>query len=134
MWTPIVLAIFLFGAQPPQDGPRRITVGDAISAALESNADIAIASETVRQSDARAQEQRSALLPNITGTAGYIDQTINLVARGLQFPGIPSRVGPFGTTDVRLQFSEPVVDVSLLRRYQSVKNSAATRSEERRVG
>jgi outer membrane protein TolC len=44
----------------------------------------------------------------------------------MQLPGIPSKVGPFGTSDMRLQFSEPVFDFALMRRYQSMKNSTAT--------
>jgi outer membrane protein len=130
MWMQMLFVTLLMAAPAPQDGPRKLTVTDAINAALESNADIEIAGEAEKQTAAKAREQRSELLPNITGTAGYSNQTINLGARGLQFPGIPSKVGPFGTSDLRLQFSEPVVDVSLLRRYRAVKGAAATSKSE----
>jgi outer membrane protein TolC len=39
-------------------------------------------------------------------------------------PSIPTRVGPFEVNDARLQFSEPVLDISLIRRYRSLKQAA----------
>ena len=104
--------------------PKRLSLTDAIQAALENNADLAIAVEAAGQARARAGEQHSVLLPGINAVAGHTSQTVNLGARGIRFPGIPARVGPFDVTDVRLQFSEPVLDLSLIRRYQSSKRSA----------
>ena len=106
--------------------PRQLRLSDAIQAALENNANVQITQELQVQAGARAKEQRAVLLPNVNGTAGYVNQTINLGARGIRFPGfpIPATVGPFGTFDVRAQFTEPILDLSLIRRYQSARRSA----------
>jgi len=110
--------------------PKRLSLNDAIQAALENNADIALAEETTEQAKARAGEQRSMLLPNINAVVGHTSRTVNLGAMGIRFggipglPSIPTRVGPFEVSDARLQYSEPVLDVSLIRRYRSLKQSA----------
>jgi outer membrane protein TolC len=102
--------IFLCAAAELQAQPRPLDLGTAISAALENNASIEIAEESALAASARADEQRAALLPNVQARASYVDQVINIGDRGIRFPGIPSRVGPFGTTDVQIQFAEPVLD------------------------
>src|SRR5215475_4294535 len=113
MLTHVLLASLLISgpAQDTQDGPRKLTVTDAINAALESNADIQIAVEGERQSAAETQEQWLALLLNVTGTAGYVNQTINLGAQGLNLRGIPSKVGLFGMSTLQMQFNEPLIDI-----------------------
>jgi outer membrane protein len=110
--------------------PRRLSLNDAIQAALENNADLAIAAETTEQSKARADEQRSTLLPNLNASISHTSRTVNLGAMGISFgpipgfPAIPRQVGPFDINDARVQFSEPVLDLSLIRRYRSLKTSA----------
>ena len=122
----ILVSALLFFCQPSFAQPRQLSLSNAIQAALENNANVQITEELQVQAAARAKEQRAVLLPNVNGTAGYVNQTINLGARGIRFPGfpIPTTVGPFGTFDVRAQFSEPILDLSLIRRYQSARRSA----------
>jgi outer membrane protein len=73
------------------------------------------------------REQRAALLPSFEATAGYTEQTVSLGAIGLQVEGvpIPNKVGPFGTTQAQLQFSDQVLDLALIRRYQAAKRSSS---------
>ncbi len=128
MWAHLLITALLIAAPgvEPQEGPRKLSVTNAIAAALESNAEVQIAAEAEKQADANTRAQRSQLLPNVTGTAGYINQSLNLGARGFQFPGVPSKVGPLGTSDVRVQFNEPLLDLSLIRRYRAVKQAGST--------
>src|SRR5688572_9303724 len=121
--TFLIIISAALAAHPGYGQPRRITVNDAIQAALENNANVQISMEQEVQAQARSREQRATFLPNFTGAVSYSDQVINLGSRGLDFPGLPSRVGPFQNTDARLQFSEPL-DLSLIRRYQSLKRAA----------
>ncbi len=115
-----------------QNGPKRLSVNAAVQAALENNVSVQLAEQASIQSTIRIQEQRAALLPNFEGTAGYTNQTVSLGAQGIRFSDIPipNRVGPFGVSDFRIHFSEPVLDVSLIRRYQAAKRSAAAGSLE----
>ncbi len=122
---------FVYATQQAAAQPRKLTLHDAIQAALESNADVRIAGEQQVQAEALRQEQRAALLPNISGNASYVNQTVNLRALGigvgdLQLPAsvIPSIVGPFSIIDARVQYSEPVLDFSLIRRYQAYRRAA----------
>src|SRR5262245_6650881 len=122
-----ILGSVLFFFSTAVGQPRQLRLSDAIQAALENNANVQITEEVQVQATARAKEQRAVLLPNVNGSAGYVNQTINLGARGIRFPGfpIPTTVGPFGTFDIRAQFAEPILDLSLIRRYQSARRSAA---------
>jgi outer membrane protein len=120
LFIPFIMAVEL-GAQP-----RRLSLADAIQATLENNVDVAIAGENAEQARARVQEQRSALLPNIDAVGSQTHQTVNLNAIGIQLPPgtpIPTRV-TFNLTDGRFRFAEPVLDLSLIRQYQSSKHSA----------
>jgi len=69
--------------------PRRLSLNEAIQAALENNADIALAEETAEQAKARAQEQRSTLLPNVNAVVSHTSRTVNLGAMGIRFGGFP---------------------------------------------
>lgn len=120
----LILVALLLLAGTANAQPRKLSLSNAIQAALENNASVQIAEEQQIQAGARSQEQRAVLLPNVSGSAAYTNQTINLGARGIRFPGIPTTVGPFGTVDIRLQYAEPVLDIPLLRRYQSSRRTA----------
>lgn len=101
----------------------QLSLTAAIQAALENNAGVGIGEQQKIQAQARVQEQRSMVLPNLNGIVSHTDQTINLGSRGLGFPGLPHRAGPFGDTEIRVQFSEPL-DLTLIRRYQSARRAA----------
>lgn len=123
---PIALLICLLMLEPARQAqPKKLTLNAAIQAALENNPGVRISDESEVQARARVEEQRAVLAPNVNGLVSHADQTINLGARGLNFPGLPfpHRVGPFGDTETRVQFSEPL-DLSLIRRYQSSKRTA----------
>jgi outer membrane protein len=113
-----------------QSGPVRLSLDAAIQAALENNASVELSGESEVQSRLKAREEKAALLPNFALTGQFSDQTISLGAIGIQFAGvaIPNRVGPFGIGDMRVRFSEPVLDMSLIRRYQAAKRSTSATS------
>ncbi len=116
---------------PPAE-PLRLSLDAAVQAALTNNTSIQLAEQSEVQSGLQVRERRAALLPNFEATAGYTNETVNLGAIGLQINGvpIPSRVGPFGTTQAQLQFSQPVLDLALIRRYQAAKRSNSATDRE----
>lgn len=102
----------------------------------QGNAQIQISTETLKQAEARSGQALSALLPDISSSMSYRNQTTNLRASGLQFdvptiPGdsfaFPSLVGPFDVMDARISGSQSIFDISSIRRLQSAHagNSAA---------
>lgn len=123
MWTRlVVVALALsFPLNRAYAQAKPLNLNQAIAAALENNAGVKLSEEREVQAQSRMEEQRAGLLPNVQSVLGHTNQTVNLGARGIRFPGIPipTVVGPFSTTDARLQYGEPLFDLSLIRRYQS---------------
>jgi outer membrane protein TolC len=122
--------------------PVQLSLKRAVQVAIspEGSARIQLAGEALKQAQARALEQRAALLPNVDGAFSDQSRTENLVALGfsprvfgaipIQGFSFPTFVGPFTTTDARVTGSQSVFDFSTIRRYQASKvGVTAARSE-----
>jgi outer membrane protein len=122
--------------------PLKLSLKRAVDVAIspEGSASIQLADEALKQAQARALEQRAALLPNVD--ASFTDQgrTENLAALGFKptlfsaapIPGFsfPTFVGPYTTVDARVTGSQNVLDFSIIRRYQASKSGVtAARSD-----
>jgi len=124
----LLAASLAMAAEPVQLSLKR-AVDVAISP--EGSARIQLADEAVKQAQARALEQRAALLPNVDAAFSDQSRTENLAALGFNralFSAIPipgfnfnTFVGPFTTVDARLTGTQNVFDFSLIRRYQASK-------------
>jgi len=113
--------------------PVRLSLKRAVAVAVspEGSARVQLADEALKQAQARALEQRAALLPNVDGAFSDQSRTENLEALGfnakifsaIPIPGFsfPSFVGPFTTVDARFTGSQSVFDFSNIRRYQASK-------------
>jgi outer membrane protein len=116
--------------QQPEQGVLSLSLRRAVQIAItpDGNAQIQLSAEALKQAQARSGQALAALLPDISSSLSYRNQTLNLKANGLQFdnssiPGnafsFPSLVGPFDTMDARLSGSQSVFDISSIRRLQS---------------
>jgi len=113
--------------------PVQLSLKRAVDVAIspEGSARIQLADEALKQAQARALEQRAALLPNVDASFTDQSRTQNLAALGfststfgaIPIPGfsIKTFVGPFTTVDARLNASQSVFDFSTIRRYQASK-------------
>jgi outer membrane protein len=130
-------------------GPLQLSLKRAVETAIspEGSARIQLADEAVKQAQARALEQRAALLPNVDAAFSDQSRTQNLAALGfnsrifsaIPIPGFsfPTFVGPFTTVDARVSGSQSVFDFSNIRKYQASKvgvtaarsDSAATQEQ-----
>ena len=123
--------------------PVKLTLKRAVEVAIspEGSARVQLADEALKQAEARSLEQRAALLPNVDATFSDQSRTENLVALGfnphsfsaIPIPGFqfPTFVGPFTTVDARLNGSQSVLDLSVIRRFQASKvGVTAARSDE----
>jgi outer membrane protein len=108
--------------------PLKLSLKQAVDVALapEGSTRVQLAGEGVRQAQARANQSRAALLPNLDSYVSEQSQTRNLAAMGLTsihipIPGFsfPTFVGPFNTFDARVTASQSVFDFSSIRRYQA---------------
>mgnify|MGYP002381562545 CR=1 FL=1 len=108
-------------AQPPSPAPViKLTLRDAVQTALKQNPQIAIANLNIAESQENTIIDRSRLLPQIGIGASEAVRRANIEAQlGRGFPGFPRHIGPFWVMSGGVQFSMPVFDLSLLRRYQA---------------
>lgn len=132
--TCVLLIILAFtgaaAGQQPEQGVLSLSLKRAVQIAIapDGNAQIQLSAEALKQAHARSGQALAALLPDVSSSLSYRNQTLNLKANGLRFdiptiPGssfsFPSLVGPFDTMDARLSGSQSVFDISSIRRLQS---------------
>jgi len=102
--------------------PGGLTLAQAVEQARHSNLQAKLAVERMTESQAMRGVARSALLPNISGSASQMNLTANLAAMGLTstaFPGLPAFLGPWSRFDARFQAAQNLFDLSSIRRYQA---------------
>jgi outer membrane protein TolC len=99
-----------------------------IALAPEGSPRVALAEESIRQSQTGVAQARAAFLPDIEASVMDQNETVNLRSFGLKFqlpPGlgfsIPTFVGPFSNLDARATANQSVFDFSSIRKYQSSK-------------
>ncbi len=123
-------------------GPLPLSLRRAIEIAgsPEGNTNIQLSGEALKQAQARSAQARSALLPDLAGSFGARNQTVNLAAMGIKFnfpiPGfsLPRLVGPFTTMDARVTGTQTVFDFASIRRFQASKlGVAAAKSDAANV-
>jgi outer membrane protein TolC len=111
------------GAARTSPAPAQLTLAEAIRLAIENNLATLLAREQQRAAGGIVQQARSALLPNISGTAYQANLTQNLAALGFQpgtFPGFTNTfIGPFNNFDARARLVQNILDFSAIRNYQS---------------
>ena len=131
MGMPLVLE-----AQPGST-PLRLSLGQAVAAALTPGGDARpeIAEARLQQAQAQLAEVRSALAPQVETYMVGQGQTRSFDAFGLglvQFPlpgfSFPAVVGPFGTIDARIAVRQDLFDASARGR---VLRSPALRQPKR---
>jgi outer membrane protein TolC len=96
-----------------------------IALAPEGSPRVALAEESIKQSQTRVAQARAAFLPDIEASVGDQNETVNLRSYGLhiEVPGFnfPTFVGPFSVFDARATAQQNIFDFSSIRRYQSSK-------------
>ncbi|HUB79289.1 MAG TPA: TolC family protein [Bryobacteraceae bacterium] len=113
--------------------PVQLSLKRAVDVAIspEGSARIQLAGEALKQAQARALEQRAALLPNVDAAFSDQSRTENLAALGFNsklFAAVipvpfsfSTFVGPFTTVDARITGAQNLLDLSVIRRYQASK-------------
>ena len=127
-----VLALGLAGYVPAgrAQGVMQLSLKRAVDIALtpEGSARVALAEQSVRISETRVNQARSAFFPNLDGSVQERSQTVNLRTFGFDFnfpiPGfsIPSIVGPFSVFDARASAQTPALDFTIIRKYQASRS------------
>ncbi len=104
--------------------PISLSLQDAIDRGLKNNLGLLVSDTASRLAHAERVRALSALLPTVTGNISETLQQINLASFGFHFAGVPSVIGPFGVTDLRVSASQNVFD------FTSIKNRRAATENE----
>ncbi len=123
------MGLFLMAVGLFAQAPLELSLKQAVDMALaDGNTRVKLAEEAIRQSEARRDESRSALLPNIDGAVSDSSQTRNLKAFGFSFSQAPilglnfsTFVGPFEVFDARVSATQSIFDFSSIRNFQAAK-------------
>jgi outer membrane protein TolC len=118
------------GAQSPLSGsvrlgdpapePLSLSLRAAVERGLTSNLGILLSREGVRAAEGERQESRSGLLPHLSLSTSINVQQVNVRAEeGIQFPGMPSVVGPFANFDARVHLTQSILDSQSLFRVRA---------------
>src|SRR5687768_4286056 len=95
---------------PPSE--LRLTLKEAMEAALDNNPDVRLYKERIEAARAASSTQFGALMPNISGAAQTTHQTVYLGKFGLA----PQRTNPFDIYDARASLTQSLFSLSLIQR------------------
>jgi outer membrane protein TolC len=121
---------------PPE---LRLSLHDAIQAAVDNNANVRLVREKIAAAQANANTSLGALLPNVSGYVNGRNQTLNLATFG--FPlnqlaalGIPGGVTqPFDVYDARANLVQNLFSLSLIQRWRAARTGIDVASLEAEV-
>ena len=91
--TRALLVVCLAAPVLPAD---TLTLRDALDLAGQLSPDVQTARLRILEREAESLVTRSAYQPQVNAVIGGSYQTTNLQGIGVIFPGVPSRVGPYG--------------------------------------
>jgi outer membrane protein len=110
----------------------RLSLAEAIRRALDEGTAAQLATERVGESEARAQEARSALQPQLSAGSQLSNQTLNLATFGLTLPGVPLVTPPFNVVDVHITAAMNIIDLAAKKRYLAAQAGVRVSEEDRR--
>jgi outer membrane protein TolC len=110
----------------------KLSLEEALTRGLAFNLGAIGLAENLRQSGAQVKVARSALLPNLSGSASETVEQVDLATFGIRFnvPGVlggfhfPSVVGPFNYMELQASLSQTVANLTELNNYRSARATA----------
>ena len=140
IYTGVMLAVFVAGllcaghsqaaessAQSQPELPvLRLSLKDAIEAALDKSPNVRLYKERIEAARGVATTQLGALLPNLASSAKYNNQTFFRGSLG----GSPTRSDPFDLADARGTLSQSLFSWSLIERWRASRAALAVAEGE----
>ncbi|MGH7614739.1 MAG: TolC family protein [Gemmatimonadales bacterium] len=130
-----VLALAIAAAIPvglgAQDGaPLPLSFAAAVSRAAGAAPLVTLAGFRTDEARARVREARAPLLPGLSATGSWVNQTLNKDAFGFPFPNLPGfpsgkRIGPFDLVDARLRVTQTLFDYAGIARVRAARSQLA---------
>ena len=120
MKTVILMALAASTGLAQDTSPLQLTLHDAVTLALKQSPQVILANLGVSASEQERLLTRSALLPQVNGNVSETVNRLNLAtAIGFSFPGFAQHVGPFYVFQGGAEFTAPIFDLTLWRRYRA---------------
>jgi outer membrane protein TolC/ABC-type transporter Mla MlaB component len=134
----LILLLPLLAAPPTRaqdSAPVRLTLHDAVTAALKENPQVQLAILSFAESQENKSIARSALLPQVGIEVFDRAMRFNIDAQfGSKFPGIPEHAGPFQFFQGGVDATMPLFDLTLWRRWQAAHQGVtASQAQETTV-
>ena len=130
-------ALLLLGVSAPtlraqEPAPLKLTLHEAVTLALRQNPEVQIGILNLAESVQDANIARADLLPQADLDVSDAAMRGNVEAAfGQRFPGLPEHYGPFQIFAAGPQFSTPIFDLSLWRKWQAAKSSEQASDADR---
>ena len=102
-----------------------LTLDEAIRRGLQANLGIILSGTQTAAARAQRLSQLQSLLPSLDFTAKEAEMETDLPAEGLRIPGIPTIIGPYGFTDLRVSLNWSLVNVASMRNYLAARHNFA---------
>lgn len=131
--------VVLAGLAGPAAAQQPLSLHDAVQRAATQTAGVAMAGERVAQAEARVDQARGALLPQVSATTSATNRTFNVDAFGLSLPTAPGEahdplVGPVDNFDARIHLAQSLyAPADVLRTRAARQAVAATEAEQESV-
>src|SRR5262245_39191748 len=119
LFAAVILMANFAKAQTPQTLPAQLTLRQALDIALANSTTLREAQAHLEQASGQYQQARSVLLPQAFVGARQAFLTQNLQGFGIDITGFPSKLGPFGSMDVRAVVSQDLLNIAGIRSWQS---------------
>jgi outer membrane protein TolC len=122
-------------AQTPTKLPMDLTLRQALDIALMNSTNLRSAQAELEQAGGRYESGKGTLLPQIGIFARQGYQTVNTQGFGLDIPGQPAKIGPFGSMDARLVLEQDLLNIANFRSsksYSTRRDSSRLRVEDAR--
>jgi outer membrane protein len=105
----------------------QLSFKDAVALAIGSAPAVTLAGFRAADARARLRETRAPLLPDLSASGSWVNQTLNSAAFGIQLPsGAGSdRIGPFDVYDARLHVTQTVLDLARVARVRAAGSAVA---------
>lgn len=111
----------------PQEMPvLKLSLKDAIEAAMDKSPQVRLYKERIEAARSASRTQLGALLPNLSGSSKFTNQTFFLGTIG----GAPVRTQPFDIADARGTMSQSLFSWSLIERWRASRAALAVSERE----
>ena len=117
-----------------------LTLGDVARMAAKQNTGVDVARSRVAETEARVQQQRASLYPELSGYLQQASRTTNTATFGFSFRDATTGkflfnpngelLGPIPTTDARIRLQQSIFDFATYARINAARSASVTATAE----